>query len=177
MLAWINPTKLSLARYFQDIKTHKHPSFLFSSWFHRMILLNKTGYSVVVWRKLVHKQPRFGHFHAEFWPFWSVVIMTKKILDPFSSIYFISSFEFHRMILMSQKEHSSVVWRKLVHKQPRFGHFLDLVSSIFFFFSFRFQRMWLIFGRSSCWEATPSLLQLASGWRAKKEKGFNLKLN
>ena len=137
----------------------------------------------MVWRKLVHKPPRPGHFHAEFRPFWSVGIMTKNAFRPISSIYFIFRFDltewflwtimnilwwfggiwsingqdlalfmpnfsrfwsvaswqkmlldlvsliflFHfdciEFFLWKKKENSMVVWRKLIHKWLRFGHF------------------------------------------------------
>ena len=78
MFKWINPDKLSFARYYQDSKTQKQPSFLFLFLFHRMIFMNQKEHPVVVWRKLIHKRLRFGHFHAEFQSFWSVGIMTKN---------------------------------------------------------------------------------------------------
>ena len=58
--------------------------------FHVMILMKKKEHYVVVWGKLVHKQPRFGHFHAKFRPFWSVGIMTKKFLRLSFFIFFVS---------------------------------------------------------------------------------------
>ena len=98
-------------------------SFYFFIFISQNIFSERKIYSVVVWRKSVHKQPRFGHFHDKFQPFWSMGIMTKLFQTQFLQFIFFFFSISDRMIFMNQKEHSMVVWRKSVHKQPRFGHF------------------------------------------------------
>ena len=94
--------------------------FHFFSDFTKWFLWKKKENSVVVWRKSIHKRPRFSHFHAEFRLFWSVIIMTKNDFRPSFFNFFLFYFIYGSH---EPKRHYVVFWRKLVHKRLRFSHF------------------------------------------------------